>query len=466
MPVARAIYRWETGRLALLLAGLLLGLGGCAIYAPRPLAKQADLAAQVPLRVDASTLSLPALRHHVFNPADGLDMTETAMLAVVNNPDLKVQRRKADVAHAQLFAARLLPDPQLSLSTDRPTDSGPGLTSAYGLGLNFDIAALVTRSARVDAASAGRQQVDLDMLWQEWQVVQQARLLYVQSLTRKRELDLLRQAQRLYADRYARSSNALRQGDLTLDYAGTDLTALLDAQTRVSQMERQLNRTRHDLNALLGLAPDVALNLAPMNEPLPPDAVRDATALKTIQQRRPDLLALQAGYRSQEAGVRRAILAQFPALSVGLTRARDTAGVHTAGFGVTLNLPLFSANRGEIAVQRATRDQMWQEYQSRLDQSYAQIDMLQKQLTLIGQRQAQMETNLPDLELMVQRAGRAYDVRDIDALTYLNMQATLMNKRIEAADLRQAQWDTRIALDTLLAWPDAETPPPAEDAKQ
>lgn len=444
---------------------MMLGLGACATYAPRPLPRQPDLAARVPLRIDSGALSLPALRRHVFNPADGLDMTEVAMLAVVNNPDLKAQRRKADVAQAQLFAARLLPDPQLALTTDHPTDSGPGLTNAYGLGLNFDISALVTRGARVDAASAGKRQVDLDMLWQEWQVVQRARILYVQRQTQSVELGLLHKARRLYADRYARSSNALRQGDLTLDFAGTDLTALLDAQTRVSQMERQLNQTRHDLDVLLGLAPDVALTLAPMHEPVPPDAAREALALKTIQHRRPDLLALQAGYLSQEAGVRRAILAQFPALSVGLTRTRDTAGLHTAGFGVTLNLPVFSANRGEIAVQRATRVQLWQEYQVRLDQSYVQIDMLQKQQTLIGQRLSEIETSLPDLELMVRRAGRAYDVRDIDALTYLNMQATLMNKRIEAADLRQAQWETRIALDTLLAWPVSENPMPAEDAK-
>ncbi len=463
---ADASRRHVSGCMLALALAAALGLGACATYTPRSLPQQPDLAAHVPLRIDSGALSLPALRRHIFNPADGLDMTEVAMLAVVNNPDLKAQRRQDGVARAQLFAARLLPDPQLSLSTDHPTDSGPGLTNAYGLGLNFDIAALVTRDARVDAASAGKRQVDLDLLWQEWQVAQRARILYVQSQTQGAELELLRKARRLYADRYARSSRALHQGDLTLDITGTDLTALLDAQTRVSQMERQLNQTHHDLNVLLGLAPDVTLILSPMSEPAPPDAAREAMALKTIQHRRPDLLALQVGYLSQEAGVRRAILAQFPALSVGLTRARDTAGLHTAGFGVTLNLPVFSANRGEIAVQRATRDHLWQEYQARLDRSTVQIDMLQKQSALIVQRLKEIETSLPDLEFMVRRAGRAYDVRDIDALTYLNMQVTLMNKRIEAADLRQARWDTRIALDTLLAWPVPENPIPAEDAKR
>ncbi|MHB8621991.1 MAG: TolC family protein [Sulfuricaulis sp.] len=383
-------------------------------------------------------------------------MTDVAILAVINNPDLKAQRSKDEVARAQLFAARLLPDPQLSLSTDHPTDNGPGLTNAYGVGLNYDIATLVTRGARTDMASAAKTQVDLDLLWQEWQVAQQARLLYVQLLIQDRELDLLRQAQRLYADRYARSAAALRQGDITLDVTGTDLTTLLNAQTKVSQIERQLNQTHHDLNALLGLAPDTTLTLVSLGEPVVSDAARELKTLKTIQRRRPDLLALQAGYRSQEAGVRRAILAQFPALSVGFTRARDTTGVHTIGLGITLNLPIFSANRGDIAIQRATRDQLWQEYQARLDQTYAQIDMLQKQRQLIELRRKEIEANLPNLERMAQTAGRAYEARDIDPLTYLNMQNTLVDKRIEAADLQQSQWDTSIALDTLLAWPGSE----------
>lgn len=433
-----------------------LGLGACATYAPRPLPQQPGLAARVPLHIDTGALSLPALRRHVFNPADGLDMTEVAMLAVVNNPELKAQRLKAGVARAQLFAARLLPDPQLALSADHPTDNTPGLTSAYNAGLSYDLAALVTRGARVDAAAAGRAQVDLESLWQEWQVAQQARLLYVQAQTQDGQLALLRRVRRRYAERYAHTSKALQQGDMTLDTVGADLTALLDARSRVSQMERQLNQTRHDLNALLGLAPTTPLTLAPLAKPPAPGAAPDAATLKTIAQRRPDLLALQAGYRSQEAEVRRAILEQFPSLNVGFTRARDTANVHTAGFGITLNLPFLSGARGQIAVQRATRDRLWQEYQARLDGTYSQIDMLTNQAALIESHLTEVEAGLPELERVARAAQRAYAARDMDALTYLNLQLTLLNKRLEASDLEQSLWDTRIALDTLLARPEAQ----------
>lgn len=432
-----------------------LVLSACATYKPHPLTKGPNLEKEVPrLSITAQQLPLPVLRAHPFNPDDGLDMIEAAILAVINNPDLKAQRSKARVAQAQLFNARLLPDPQLSLSADHPTSGPPPLTNAYGVGLNYDLIGLVTRGADIDAARAAAGQVDLDILWQEWQVVQQARTLYVQSVEQTRKLTLLRRAQTLYAQRYARSSKALAQGNLTVDVTGTDLTALLDANTRVNQMQRQLNQTRHDLNALLGLRPDIAINLKPLPAPKPMERIILQRVLADLPRQRPDLLALQAGYRSQEAKVRRAVLAQFPSLSVGINQAHDTGDVYSLGLGISLNLPVFNANRGEIAIQRATRDQLRQEYQTRLDETYGQVNLLQTQQALIRQQRDALAGKLPILEGMVKEAHRAYEAGNIDSLTYLNMADTLLNRQLEALDLEQSLWEVRIALDTLLAWPD------------
>jgi len=437
-------------------------LGGCASYHPMPLGQGADLLDRVPaLHVDPAKLGLPVLSAHSFDPSDGLDMTEVATLAVVNNPDLKVRRRRADLAQAQLFAAHLLPDPQISASTDKPTDNSPGLTDAYGLGLNYDLTALITHGAKTAAAKGHARQVDLALLWQEWQVAQRARELYVQVQTQAHKRDLLQKAQHLYAQRYARSHAALSAGNLTLDVAGTDLTALMDANSRLGQTKQALDRSRHALKALLGLAPDTHLPLSGLDQPPGPVALPGGgmkAAIKTLARRRPDLLALRAGYESQEARVRQAILAQFPSISVGFTRARDTSDVHTTGFGITLNLPIFDGNRGAIAVQRATRAALHQDYQARVDAAYGQLDQLRSQGGLLRAQLARTRSRLPALQAMVHRAAKAYRARDIGALTYLNMQTTLLNKQLEVADLRQSLWKNRIALDTLLTWPQRQGP--------
>jgi len=105
MPPLLRRPRWPLGLIVPLL------LNACATSRAQPLSEGPDLRDRVPaLSIDARTLPLPALRRHVFNPADGLDLTEDAMLAVVNNPDLKARHRKAGVAQAQVFAVRLLPE--------------------------------------------------------------------------------------------------------------------------------------------------------------------------------------------------------------------------------------------------------------------------------------------------------------------------------------------------------------------
>jgi cobalt-zinc-cadmium efflux system outer membrane protein len=439
-------------RLAML--ALLMLLGACATYKPQPLPREPDLEAQVPrLKIDVEKLPLPMLRSHPFNPENGLDMTEVAILAVINNPELKARRRQADVARAQLFNARLLPDPQISVSGAYPTSGPSPLTDAYGFGLNYDLMALVLRDVTIATSRAAARQVDLEILWEEWQVVQQARTLFVQSILEASRLALLRQAQALYAQRYARSSKALNQGNLTLDVAGTDLTALLDANTRVNQMEQKLNKTRHDFNMLLGLRPDVELNLTPLPEPQPVKQATIREALAGLPKRRPDLLALQAGYQSQEARVRSAVLSQFPSLSIGINQGRDTGDVTNIGLGITLNLPVLNRNRGRIAIQRATRAQLGQAYQARLDQAYNEVNLLETQQNLIARQLAALREKLPILQGMVEEATLAYEAGNIGSLIYINMANTLLNKRLEVVDMEQALWEIRIALDTLLAWP-------------
>lgn len=431
-----------------------LTLSSCATYHSLPLPVGPDLDKAL-ARVDTGSLrrGVPWVAPRTIDATDGLDMTEVATLAVVNNRDLRAQRRKAGVARAQVFSAGLLPDPQFAASLDYPTDNTPGLSTAYLFDLSYDIQALITRDAGMEAARATESRVDLDVLWQEWQVVQRARSLYVGLVYARRKLALLERMRRLFAQRYARSSSALRSGDVTLGVVGTDLTALLDAESQLGSLRRQRDRDRHDLEALLGLAPEVELHLASVSTPVPMPKATVDRALATIPRRRPDLLALEAGYRSQEAEVRRAILAQFPSLSVGLSRASDTSAVHTAGFSVTLNLPVFTRNRGQIAVQRATREQLRAEFQARLDEALGKADLLWRQQGLIEEQARQIDGSLPALEKMVGEARGAYERHDIDALTYLNMEKTLLQKRLEREDLAQDLWMTRIALDTLLGWP-------------
>jgi len=450
-PAASSLLgQWQVAvRPALLLAAITLH--ACASYQPLPLPDHDNLAPALDaIRIDRNTMDLAAAQQHPFDPADGLDLWETAMLAVANNPDLRAARSRRGVAEAQVYAAHLFPDPQISASLDHPTGNDAGLVNAYAYGLSYDIIPLLTRGTGIESASAAQQQIVLDLLWQEWQTIEQARTLHVELVTLEQKVALLEHMLDLYQQRYQHSSTALAKGDMTVEATGTDLTALLDTATQLNQTRQARNNKQHDLAQLLGLLPQASLDLQvpPPAEPVSEQDIE--AALQLLPQRRPDLLALSAGYSSQEASVHRAVLSQFPSLGLGVSRARDTSNVYTSGLSISLTLPLFSGNRGTIAIERATREQLHAEYQARLDQSQIDVMRLFGVQSLITEQQQLLEQRLPELESMVVKARKAYQGGDISALTFLNMQTTWVNKKLEQLDLAQQSWTTRLALETLL----------------
>lgn len=426
---------------------LALTLGGCATYRPLPLPRVADLLPAVSAPSASAT-----------NPDDTLDLGTLARFAVEHNPDLRAQRTALGVPRAELYAAGLLPDPQLSIGGEHPTTRAPDLVDAGILGLGYDLGALFTRGASREAARQNLAQARLDLAWAEWQTAQQARTLGLALWTARRQRAVLQDALSRYRHRQQQSSAALAAGDATLLQAGPDLTALLDATSKLALLDQTSTDDAHRLRALLGLDPHAPLGgvgpslaeAAAIDLPTP-EAIE--AELAGVAERRPDLRALAAGYAAQEARLRGSVLAQFPAITLGISRARDTGAIYTNGLNLSLNLPLFSGARGAIASARATRRQLRAEYQARLDQTIAEVAQLLDLAGLLHLQRAELTRHLPTLRAMVEQARSAYAHGDLDALAYLNLEQTLTDKRLEQIDLTDQLLGARIALDTLLALP-------------
>ncbi|HET7313463.1 TolC family protein [Salinisphaera sp.] len=450
-PSAQGPARPETPKVRLILAMVPTVLvAACATYHAKPLPDGADLANAPSLELPAGQLAVPGLSTHPFNPANGLDMTETVTLAVLNNPDLKAKRLQAGVAAAQLLQAGLLPNPQLSTSYLNPVSGQPPLSDSYTFGLMQDLTALISRGAARAAARADKAKVNLNILWQEWQVAQKARQLFIQARAHAHLDDVLETRRRLYAKRYRRDRKALRQGNLTLATSSADLVALVDANTQLRQLQRQRNQTRHALDALLGLKPEVKPRLTGFARLHPFSRAQFRTALAQLPRRRPDLLALKAGYHSQEATVRKAILQQFPTLSIGPTGGRDTGFVNSVGFSINLTLPLFDHNQGRIAIARATRAVLRQTYQARLDSAVNAAHKLWREVHIRHRQLRQLEARLPKLEATTDAAQRSFARGNLSAGTYINLRSSLLAKRVEAIRLKSALQQAQAGLETLL----------------
>lgn len=428
----------------------LLLLAGCASYTPRPLAttpSDGDIAA---LSRDAATIDRPYLKPANVDLAAPLDDNAIAVIAVLNNPDLKALRTKAGVADAQVFSARLLPDPTFSLGLGGIL-SGPDPFSEIASGLGLDLNALRTGKVRRQAAEAQARQVRLDLAWAEWQTAGQARLQAVRIRRLQGAIDLLRIDDAAAQSLLARNLHAAARGDIAstgVEAVRTDAAATAD---KLRTAEHDLDAARLELVKLLGLPPETRLRVAPAADTAP---ALDAARLTQIAlDNRLDLQALRAGYDAQEAAVHKAILDQFPSLALNLNFTRDTGGNNILGPTVDFTLPLWNRNRGGIAVERATREQLKAEYDARLFQTRADIAAAVSAVSLARRQRDAVRAQLPELDRLA-RVSRAAAARgDVSRATAETAEGALRDKRVELATADQTIDEAMIALELLTGVP-------------
>lgn len=428
----------------------LLLLAGCASYTPRPLATTppgADIAA---LSRDAATIDRPYLKPTNIDLAAPLDDNAIAVIAVLGNPDLKAMRVKTGVTDAQVFAARLLPDPTFNLGLGSIL-SGPDPFSEIVSGLGLDLNTLRTGKVRRQQAEAQARQVRLDLAWAEWQTAAQARLQAVRIRRLQAAIDLLRIDDAAAKSLLGRNLRAAARGDVAsigVQAARTDAAATAD---KLRTAERDADVARLELVKLLGLPPETPLRLAPA---LDGDPALDPARLTQIAlDNRADLQALREGYNAEEAAVHKAILDQFPTLALNLNFTRDTGGNKILGPTVDFTLPLWNRNRGGIAIERATREQLKAEYDARLFQTRADIAAAASAVTLARTQRAAIRAQLPELDRLARVSRAAADRGDVSRATAEAAEGALRTKRVELATADQTIDETMIALELLTGVP-------------
>jgi outer membrane protein TolC len=412
--------------------------------------------------------SVAALRHDGIDAALPLTVSQVALLAVWNNPDLRAVRALHDVAQAQVLQAGLLPNPQVTGSILPLTAAEFGTTKstqAWTAGIGEDIRSLITLSSNRAAARASAGQVDAQILWQEWQVIGQARLLAVDIIEADRVLALLARTRNLFAVRYNKSRQAVAAGNETLTVSTPDLAALQTIITQINDLQRQQLARRHQLNALLGLAPEVVMKLSPTPDLPPWNAGAAAQALPTLADRRPDLVALRLGYRAQNAKLRTAILSQFPNLVFGVTGSSDNFNVRNVGPQITMDLPVFNHNQGNIAIETATRRQLHDEYAARLTAAVGQVRAMMAEIDLLTHQLVTVRRNLADTERAAAQAEAAFNAGNLDERGYAELVAARLTKEEEIVTIEQAMLDQQVAIATLVGAGMPEIAMPARETE-
>jgi len=114
---------------------------------------------------------------------------------------------------------------------------------------------------------------------------------------------------------------------------------------------------------------------------------------------------------------------------------------------VTVDLPLFDRNQGQIALERATRRQLFDEYADRVFQAHADIGRLLARVPLINEEIQTAEATERSGSRLVETYRRAVDEGQADVLSYYTAWSNLTQTQMRILQLKQQLVDTRIALE-------------------
>src|SRR5262249_62049397 len=302
----------------------------------------------------------------------GIGPDEAAAIALYSNPALRAIRDRRGLAAAKLIQAGILPNPVVSYARDFVTGgSTAGTRDGYTFSAGWEFTALIPFLPKRTAARKNFQSVDLDVAWQEWQIAVNARTAVYRALGLNAQVAQAREA----TEGLQQSADAVRKAvdaheKTVLDLAAAE-SASQDSRATMLALEQELEKQRLGLNKILGAEPEMTITLQPsLALPTRLAPPRQRQLMDDVESHRLDLLGLRQGLERQDATVRAAVLAQFPKMSAAFVKASDTTNVHTTGFNVAIDVPVFDRNQGVIATERATRQRLLDEYNQRVFEAH------------------------------------------------------------------------------------------------
>jgi cobalt-zinc-cadmium efflux system outer membrane protein len=122
----------------------------------------------------------------------------------------------------------------------------------------------------------------------------------------------------------------------------------------------------------------------------------------------------------------------------------------TNGFTLGLTLPLFDRNRGNIAVEKTTRQQLKDDYENRVLATRSDIQQLTADLDTLSRQRDQLQTQATRLDAARQSAETAWQKGLLDWPTYLSIRANALSADMDFIAVRDQQSQQAIALEALL----------------
>jgi outer membrane protein TolC len=435
--------------------------GGCAHYAPKPLAPERSLA-----QLEQRRLTDPAVLNVVRERTGGSESWGRAQLLVAAlelNPAVREARATLAQTQAGLRTARALQNPTISLASEYDLTRAAESPWLWGLASSVLLDSFASRGLRTDLAQANLRGARADFEEALWTVRRDLRTALLATVISARRVTALEQEQRGRAEflRLARTrvaaGESARSEVLQADLELARSTAALEDARSV------LVDSRAKLAAALGVSANALADVEPQFEDLDAPVPVLADSLGPLRERallsRGDLARAIADYDARELDLRQQMSAQYLQASLGPGYTYDH-GVRKLTLGASIALPIFNRNEGPIAEAMAAREAAGQHVLTVQAGILNNIDGARAAyaaaLDALQRARAQRITS----EAIAQSTQRALDVDAADRPTLLAAELSASTERLAELDAldraQQALGQLEDALRRPLAGPEKD----------
>ncbi len=285
--------------------------------------------------------------------------------AVRNNYDLRQAKISVELAKAQLVQAGLWPNPEgeFSIRSDKYyANDGEG-GYEYGLNQSIPISGRIFFQKR--AAQLGLERAQWQLKDVERNVVAQVRKTFYQVTTFQGKEKILSTLVKTNQDLLESVKARLRQAEVSSVDISLTHGELLMVSQELEEVKANLYESRADLNKLMGQSLNFPFVITPGPLTFPSFNLEMATQ-KSLEQR-PDLKAKELEEKMGSAALTLAKAMQIPDITIGGFYQSDKSrfdvngqkvsdNSRMLGFKVSMPLPFFNHNQGEIAKSVAEKN--------------------------------------------------------------------------------------------------------------
>lgn len=376
--------------------------------------------------------------------AEPLTVNRAVQAALLNNPQVRVELSRLDIAQAELIQAGLISNPMLDLMLLREND-GERFELDYALIQSlFD---LFARASRINVADAAQARVQAEVVLSVVRIAQDTEAAYFAAISASEMLHLQQQQLALEQNMLNLQSHQAKQGVLSS-------SKVLAQQTNISLLAHDLQAAedKHTqslatLAKLLGLQSSKVLRLPDHLAPTQFAVLNEPELQALAQKHRPEFSIADAELkqiRAEKILQSGFMLAAEP--SLGIAGMRDVDGMKLNGLVAKITLPIFDTGRARTQLAEAKIAQA--QYQAEVVRRLIPLEVERALASLIINTKAveHADNHVKQQQQLESLALRNYQQGNGNYTLVLDARRMGLVAQIQQIQVQQMQWTSLLEL--------------------